>query len=325
MKNKALILNLKEDKFGAEYLDADRKPLEKGEVRVKTAFSGINFKDRLAMKPESKVVRKYPIVPGIDFSGYVEETGSSQFAVGDEVFVTGLGYGTDRDGGCSEYVIVKEEDLCVVPDGLSLKEVMQIGTAGFTAALSVDAVSRGEALTNREILVTGGTGGVSSFAIMLLNSLGAKVTAATRSLDHEAYLRSLGAHHVILFETLLEKRKPLSKERWYGVIDATGGEATGNLLTEIRYGGTLAVSGNLSGTKFSTTVFPFILRGISLQGIDSVYVTRERKMDLFNKMAREWKMENLDRVIYKEVAFKDLKEELLRESNGTGRVLVTFK
>ncbi|MBO1263866.1 acryloyl-CoA reductase [Proteiniclasticum sp. SCR006] len=325
MKNKALILNLKEDKFGAEYLDADRKPLEKGEVRVKTAFSGINFKDRLAMKPESKVVRKYPIVPGIDFSGYVEETGSSQFAVGDEVFVTGLGYGTDRDGGFSEYVIVKEEDLCVVPDGLSLKEVMQIGTAGFTAALSVDAVSRGEALTNREILVTGGTGGVSSFAIMLLNSLGAKVTAATRSLDHEAYLRSLGAHHVILFETLLEKRKPLSKERWDGVIDATGGEATGNLLTEIRYGGTLAVSGNLSGTKFSTTVFPFILRGISLQGIDSVYVTRERKMDLFNKMAREWKMENLDRVIYKEVAFKDLKEELLRESNGTGRVLVTFK
>lgn len=325
MKNKALILNLKEDKFGAEYLDADRKPLEKGEVRVKTAFSGINFKDRLAMKPESKVVRKYPIVPGIDFSGYVEETGSSQFAVGDEVFVTGLGYGTDRDGGFSEYVIVKEEDLCVVPDGLSLKEVMQIGTAGFTAALSVDAVSRGEALTNRQILVTGGTGGVSSFAIMLLNSLGAKVTAATRSLDHEAYLKALGAQHVILFETLLEKRKPLSKERWDGVIDATGGEATGNLLTEIRYGSTLAVSGNLSGIKFSTTVFPFILRGISLQGIDSVYVTRERKMELFNKMARKWKLENLDRVIYKEVAFEDLKEELLLESNGTGRVLVTFK
>lgn len=325
MKNKALILNLKEDKFGAEYLDADRKPLEKGEVRVKTAFSGINFKDRLAMKPESKVVRKYPIVPGIDFSGYVEETGSSQFAVGDEVFVTGLGYGTDRDGGFSEYVIVKEEDLCVVPDGLSLKEVMQIGTAGFTAALSVDAVSRGEALTNREILVTGGTGGVSSFAIMLLNSLGARVTAATRSLDHEAYLKALGAQHVILFETLLEKRKPLSKERWDGVIDATGGEATGNLLTEIRYGSTLAVSGNLSGIKFSTTVFPFILRGISLQGIDSVYVNRERKMELFNKMARKWKLENLDRVIYKEVAFEDLKEELLLESNGTGRVLVTFK
>lgn len=325
MKNKALILNLIEDKLTAEYLDADRKPLEKGEVRVKTAFSGINFKDRLAMKPESKVIRKYPIVPGIDFSGYVEESGSSQFVAGDEVFVTGLGYGTDRDGGFSEYVIVKEEDLCIVPEGLSLKEVMQIGTAGFTAALSVEAVSRGEELANREILVTGGTGGVSSFAIMLLNSLGARVTAATRSLAHETYLKALGAQHVILFETLLAKRKPLSKERWDGVIDATGGEATGNLLTEIRYGSTLAVSGNLSGIKFSTTVFPFILRGISLQGIDSVYVTRERKMELFNKMARKWKLENLDRVIYKEVAFEDLKEELLLESNGTGRVLVTFK
>ena len=325
MKNKALILNLTEDRLAAEYLDVDRKPLGKGEVRVKTAFSGINFKDRLAMKPESKVIRKYPIVPGIDFSGYVKESGSSQFAVGDPVFVTGLGYGTDRDGGFSEYVIVKEEDLCAVPDGLTLKEVMQIGTAGFTAALSVDAVSRGETLLNREILVTGGTGGVSSFAIMLLSSLGAKVTAATRSLDHEAYLRSLGAHQVILFETLLEKRKPLSKERWDGVIDATGGEATGNLLTEIRYGGTLAVSGNLSGIQFSSTVFPFILRGITLQGIDSVYVTRERKMNLFNKMAREWRLENLDRTIYKEVAFEDLKEELLHESTGTGRVLVTFK
>lgn len=324
MKNIALRLHIEEEKVHAGYEDLGWEPLAEGEVRVKTAFSGINFKDRLAMRKESKVVRNYPMVPGIDFSGYVEESNSSQFKVGDEVFVTGLGYGTDRYGGYSDYVTVKDNDLCTVPEGLTLKEVMQIGTAGFTAALSVDAVSGGKSVENLEVLVTGGTGGVSSFAILLLSKLGARVTAATRSLEHSDYLKSLGAQEVILFDTLLEKRKPLSRERWDGVVDATGGEATGNLLTEIRYGGTLAVSGNLSGVKFSTTVFPFILRGINLQGIDSVYVSRERKTELFNKMAEEWRLRNLDRIIYKEVVFEDLKEELLHESKGTGRVLVTF-
>ncbi|MFH5836070.1 acryloyl-CoA reductase [Proteiniclasticum sp. C24MP] len=325
MKNKALILNLKDEKIIAEYENMAWKPLEKGEVRVKTAFSGINFKDRLALIPESRVIRKYPMVPGIDFSGYVEESNSSQFNQGDQVFVTGLGYGTDRFGGFSEYVTVKENDLCTVPDGLTLKEVMQIGTAGFTAALSVDAVASDESLKGKEILVTGGTGGVSSHAVMLLSKLGASVTAATRTLEHAAYLKSIGADEVILFETLLEKRKPLSKERWDGVVDATGGEATGNLLTEIRYGKTVAVSGNLSGAKFSATVFPFILRGIRLQGIDSVYATKEKKMSLFNRMAREWKLSNLDSVICKEVEFENLKEELLHETQGNGRVLVIFR
>ncbi len=324
MENKSLMLNLLDEKLDIQYKSVKCLPLQMNEVRVKVAFSGINYKDRLAMNPASKVIRKYPMVPGIDFSGLVEESNSSQFDVGERVFLTGLGYGTDRFGGFQEYVTVEENDLCKVPDGLSLKEVMQIGTAGFTSALSVEAISEHKSLMNKEILVTGGTGGVSSFAVMILNKIGAHITVATRHLENADYLKSIGAHEVILFDTLLEKRKALSEEKWDGVVDATGGEATGNLLSEIRYGGTLAVSGNLSGIKFNSTVFPFILRGISLKGIDSVHVKRDRKMMLFNKMAQEWKLNELDRLIYNEIKFEDLKEELLRGMNGHGRVLVSF-
>lgn len=324
MENKALLLNLLDDKIDIQYKNSKCLPLQMNEVRVRVAFSGINYKDRLAMNPASKVIREYPMVPGIDFSGLVEESNSSQFNVGEEVFLTGLGYGTERFGGFQEYVTVRDNDLCKVPDGLSLKEVMQIGTAGFTSALSVDAVSDHGSLKDKEILVTGGTGGVSSYAVMILSKIGAHITVATRHLKSAEYLKSLGAHEVILFDSLLEKRKPLSAEKWDGVVDATGGEATGNLLTEIRYGGTLAVSGNLSGIKFNSTVFPFILRGVSLKGIDSVNVKRDKKMMLFNKMAHEWKLSDLDRLIYNEVKFEDLKEELLLDTNGKGRVLVTF-
>lgn len=325
MENKALLLRQQDEKIVVEYENMEWIPLNEGEVRVRTAFSGINYKDRLAVIPESRVIRSYPMVPGIDFSGVVHESASSRFHQEDAVFVTGLGYGTDRFGGFQEYVTVKEEDLLKIPEGLSLKEVMQIGTAGFTAALSVDAVSRGESLEGKEILVTGGTGGVSSHAVMILKRLGARVTMATRNLHNASFLKSLGADEVILFDALLEKRKPLSKERWDGVIDATGGEATGNLLTEVKYGGTLAVSGNLSGAKFTATVFPFILRGISLHGIDSVNVKTKEKLQLFTKLAHEWKPEHLDEITSSEVAFLDLKTELFSETHGKGRVLVTFR
>ncbi|HSL86161.1 MAG TPA: zinc-binding dehydrogenase, partial [Bacteroidales bacterium] len=223
-------------------------------------------------------VRQYPMVPGIDFSGTVMETNSKEFKVGDRVFLTGRGYGTDRPGGFQEYADVRDKDLFLVPEGLSLRDVMLYGTAGFTAALSVDALLKERDVSGKDILVTGGAGGVSSHAVMILNRLGAHVTVATRNLDSTDYLKDLGAEKVILFDSLLEKRKALSREKWDGVIDATGGEALGNLLTEIKYGGVLAASGNLSGIKFSATVFPFILRGITLKGIESVYAENDKKI-----------------------------------------------
>lgn len=324
MKNNALIIEKTE--FGTElnYRYLENKKLMEDEVLVKVAFSGINYKDRLAIDPATKVVRQLPMVPGIDFSGTVSESRSDDFRIGDEVFLTGQGYGTDRFGGFQEYVVADAQHLCRVPEGLSLREVMLYGTAGFTAALSVDALMNGHDLKGKDILVTGGTGGVSSHAIMILRKLGANVTAATRSDQHADFLKSLGAENVMLFDALLEKRRALSEEKWDGVIDATGGEALGNLLTEVRYGGILAASGNLSGIRFESTVFPFILRGITLKGIDSVYAGREKKIELFEKLGKEWKSEHLLLTAEHEVKFADLKDELMKSKVKSGRTLVQF-
>lgn len=324
MEYKALVLEKEEHGIELNYKTVKHEALGESEVRIKVAYSGINYKDRLAIDPASKVVRRFPMVPGIDFSGVVMESRSDEFGIGDEVFLTGQGYGTDRSGGYQEYVVVQGSHLCPLPEGLTLKEVMLYGTAGFTAALSVEGVMSGHTLKDKDILVTGGTGGVSSHAIMILKRLGANITAATRNEMHFDYLKSLGAEHVILFDDLLEKRKALSGERWDGVIDATGGEALGNLLTEIKYGGIMAASGNLAGVRFDSTVFPFILRGVTLKGIDSVYAGKEKKMELFKRLGREWKSDHLDMASDREVLFSDLKNELMNSSVKSGRTVVAF-
>lgn len=326
MKYQALMLEDKGGEITLEYKEVDLQELKEGEVRVKVQYSSINYKDRLAVDARNKVIRSYPMVPGIDLSGVVHESRSPQFAAGDQVFLTGQGYGTDKPGGFQEYVTVMDHELSPLPEGLTTREVMVYGTAGFTAALSVDALLEGDKnlLVDCELLVTGGTGGVSSHAIMILKKLGAKVTASTRDMSHREYLKALGADEVIEFQSLLEKRKALSKEKWHGVIDATGGEALGNLLTEIRYGGVLAASGNLSGIRFESTVFPFILRGIALKGIDSVYVQKERKAGIFKKLAKEWKSDQLEKSVSGEVTFSELKKELLSPGSHLGRLLVVY-
>lgn len=324
MKYKALVMEKTDHGDELNYKNIENDVLKDNEVLVKVAFSGINYKDRLAIDPATKVVRKFPMVPGIDFSGTVVESRSDEFSYGDEVFLTGQGYGTDRPGGFQEYAVADAAHLCSLPEGLTLREVMLYGTAGFTAALSVDALNGGFDLKGKEILVTGGAGGVSSHAIMILRRLGADVTAVTRSEMHSDYLKALGADHVILFDALLEKHKALSQEKWDGVIDATGGEALGNLLTEIRYGGIMAASGNLSGIKFNSTVFPFILRGITLKGIDSVQVGKEKKTELFKKLGREWKSMDLEKAGDFEVPFQELKNELMKSPERRGRAVVAF-
>jgi putative YhdH/YhfP family quinone oxidoreductase len=326
MKYQALILEEKNGEIVLEYNEVAAAGLKDGEVRVKVQYSGINYKDRLAVNPESRVVRSYPMVPGIDFSGIVHESRSSDFSVGEAVFLTGQGYGTDRFGGYQEFVTVKSEEISRLPQGLTTREAMIYGTAGLTAALSVDALmlDGGTPYRETDILVTGGTGGVSSHAIMILHKLGCRVTASSRSADYAEYLKTLGASEVLLFQSLLEKRKALSREKWDGVVDATGGAALGNLLTEIRYGGVLAASGNLSGISFESTVFPFILRGITLKGIDSVYVTGAKKAEMFEKLGRDWKSDHLEKVVAREVSFGELKRELMSENSGKGRVLVVY-
>lgn len=321
--NKALMLEKTEEGSSLSYQCISLPNLTKGEVRIKVRYSGINYKDRLAVKAETKVVRMYPMVPGIDFSGEVEASESDKFRVGEHVFVTGFGYGTDRAGGFQEMVTVKEEHLVRIPENMDPMDVMIYGTAGFTAALSVEAMVKALGpLEGRTILVTGGSGGVSSLGILLLHQMGAVITAATTKLENTEYLKSLGAREVILFDSLLEKRKALSAEKWDAVLDAAGGAALGNILTEVKYGGIVCTSGNLSGIRFDSTVFPFILRGITLKGIDSVMADDQIRKDIFDKLAGPWKSSNLRKTVQKVISFQEVKEELLKPYEGTGRILV---
>lgn len=326
MKYTALIVDNKDGKGDITYKEVAKTPLKRGDVFIQVMYSGINYKDLLATDPSSRVVREYPMVPGIDFAGRVVESQSSDFKEGELVFLTGRGYGTDKFGGFQEFITVNDEDLLHIPENLTPKEVMLYGTAGLTAAMSVEAVTSSGGLPSlSKFLITGGTGGVASHAILMLKKLGFSVTASTRNPFNDAYLKRLGADEVLSFSSFLEKRKPLSKEKYQGVVDATGGAAVGNLLTELNYGGVLALSGNLSGASFESTVFPFILRGVTLTGIDSVKVTMERKKTLFEKVAKDYKSENLINVLGKEISFNALKDELLHGSKGEGRVLIHFE
>lgn len=306
--------------------NCEEKELLPGEVRVRVHYSGINYKDRLACDPKSRVVRSFPMVPGIDFSGIVKESADPRFQPGEAVFLTGFGYGTDRFGGYQEQVVAKGEHLLKLPEGMTLREVMVYGTAGLTAAMSVDVLTRGlGSLKDKCILVTGGTGGVALHSMILLNTLGAHVTAATRDLHQEGFLRTLGAEEVILFDALVEKKKPLAKERWHGVVDATGGAALGEILKEVSYGGVVAASGNLSGVSFETTVFPFILRGVTLQGVDSVAVPWEKRQELFTRLSKEWKSEELKHFPVEEISFAQLGETLGQGQRKPGRTLVRLR
>ena len=322
---KALVLSNKEDIYSVNYEEMLVNELSLGELRIKMEFSSVNYKDRLAMNKKSRVVRSYPMIPGIDFSGSVVESKSKDFKAGDQVFVTGFGFGTDMPGGFREFIEINEKYVNQVPEGMTTREVMVYGTAGFTAALSVDAIlESGVRPEDGPVLVTGGSGGVAIAALIILKHLGYQVCIATRNLNRNDYFLSLGADEIMNFSSLLEPRKALSKETWAAAVDATGGQALGNLLKEVKYGGIVALSGNLSGIEFTTNVFPFILRGITLKGIDSVNVDVAKKERIFKKLAKEWKSPLVERAIRSEIPFLNLKTALEQEPVGEGRDLVVF-
>ena len=324
-KYKALVLSDKEDIYSISYEEMFMNELSLGEIRIKMEFSSINFKDRLAMNKKSRVVRSYPMVPGIDFSGSVVESNSKEFKNGDQVFVTGFGFGTDLPGGFREFIEVNEKYVNRVTEGMTTREAMIYGTAGFTAALSVDAIiESGIKPQDGPILVTGGSGGVAIAALLILKHLGYQVCISTRNLERNDYFVNMGADEILNFSSLLEPRKALSKELWAAVVDATGGQALGNLLKEVKYGGVIALSGNLSGIEFTTNVFPFILRGITLKGIDSVNVDVVKKERIFKKLAKEWKSPFMEKAIRSQIPFLNLKTALEQEPVGEGRDLVVF-
>lgn len=271
--------------------------LPAGEVLIQVHYSALNYKDALSSIGNKGVTRNYPHTPGIDAAGVVAASEHGDFAVGDEVIVTSYDLGMNTDGGLAGYIRVPAAWVIKRPQNLSLKEAMMFGTAGLTAGLMMDALVRNGVTANHgPILVTGATGGVGSLAVAMLAKAGFSVTAVTGKADAADFLKSLGASEVVSREAIIETERPMLKEQWAGVIDVVGGDMLASALKATRYGGVVTCAGLVGSPELHTTVFPFILRGISLIGIDSAECAMPLRAAVWNRMASEWKPDCLEQL-----------------------------
>ena len=279
-KFKAIVINQEGENFSREIKEIDKNFLD-GEVLVKVDYSTLNYKDALILKNGAKLVKEYPHIPGIDFSGQVVESSNSEFKVGDNVILTGCRVGEIFPGGYSQLVKVKGELLLKTPTEISNKNAMILGTAGFTSLLCAFAIKAREELLLgekvKDVLVTGATGGVGSIAVMILSKFGYNVTAVTGKKDKTEYLKELGAKNIIERKELEGEPKVLGKGLWDGVVDTVGGEVLANAISQTKHSGIVAACGNAANIKLNTTVMPFIIRGVKLWGIDSVMVSKKRR------------------------------------------------
>lgn len=312
---------------GIEVWGLDQLP--EGDVTVKVLYSGVNYKDGLASTLEGKIVKRYPFIPGIDLAGTVVESTHPSYKPGDEVLCTGYEVGVTHEGGYSQYARLKGEWLLPLPKGLTHKEAMGIGTAGFTAALSVASLLRnGIKPENGPVLVTGATGGVGSFAISIMSKLGFDVIASTgKASSQSEWLKSIGASSVMTREdAAAESKGVLSSEQWAAVIDPVGGTQLSSLLKRVKYDGAIALSGLTGGGQFEATVYPFILRGVKLLGIDSVFCGMETRQEIWSKLADEWKPESALRSgihIHRLNELPDILAGILR-GEATGRSIISL-
>ena len=288
-KFKAIVLNQSGDQFSREIKILDKSFFKTGDVLVKVDYSSLNYKDALILRNGGKLVKEYPHIPGIDFSGKVVESVSSDFRSGDDVVLTGCKVGEIYPGGYSQVVKVKSDLLIKKPKSISNKNVMTLGTAGFTSLLCAFAIKAREELLLGEkvndVLVTGATGGVGSIAVMILSKFGYNVTAVTGKKDKTDYLKELGAKNIIDRKELEDEPKILGKGLWDGVVDTVGGVVLANAISQTKYGGIVAACGNAANIKLNTTVMPFILRGVKLWGIDSVMVSKKRREFVWSQVA----------------------------------------
>ncbi|TVP84822.1 MAG: acryloyl-CoA reductase [Alkalicoccus sp.] len=302
--------------------------LPKGEVTVKVHYSGVNYKDGLALDASTKVAKDYPIVPGIDLSGEVAASDTEAFQPGDKVIVTSFELGVGHDGGYSEYARVPAAWVVPLPEGLTLREAMIIGTAGFTAALSVHRLEeRGTTPEDGPVLVTGATGGVGSMAVAMLAKRGYHVTASTGKQSEHEYLKNLGAAEIISREEVTpEKLRPLQKQRWAAAVDPTGGKPLASVLSSLKQGGAVAASGLTAGVELPATVMPFILRGIDLLGIDSGFCPMALRQKVWERAAGDLKPEHLEDIA-DEISFDELEQSLkdILDNKVRGRKLLKMK
>ncbi|QKG83539.1 acryloyl-CoA reductase [Kroppenstedtia pulmonis] len=322
-----LVVDKTEDSFSLDLKELTLEDLPPGEVTIRVHYSGVNYKDGLAGIPEGRILQTYPMVPGIDLVGTVMDSSDSRFSEGDEVIVASAELGVSHFGGFSQVARVPADWLIPLPKGLSMKEAAILGTAGFTAAMSVQRMEEnGQHPRYGSILVTGATGGVGSTAVAILAKRGYTVAASTGKETEHEYLKKLGASEILSREEVLqEKKRPLMKTRWAGGVDPVGGETLTYLLSSVRFGGSVALSGMTGGKEFTSSVFPFILRGINLLGIDSAHVTNTYRREMWIRLAGDMKPDHLlDEIHGNEVTLEDLPRVLsaIREGSIRGRTLV---
>jgi acrylyl-CoA reductase (NADPH) len=283
---KGILIEKDDQGYRAAVKDIDDNLLPEGDVTVKVSHSTLNYKDALAITGKGPVVRQFPMVPGIDLVGTVEHSESDKFEVGDSVLLNGFGVGEVHCGGLAEKARLKSEWLIPLPKAFSPRQAMAIGTAGYTAMLCVIALEKNGVTPDKgEILVTGANGGVGSFSIAILAKLGYKVVASTGRVNQVKYLEKLGASAVIDRETLSQPGRPMTKERWAGAIDSVGSHTLANVCASMKYGGTVAACGLAQGMDFPASVAPFILRGITLAGIDSVMRPLADRIEAWQRLA----------------------------------------
>ena len=294
----AILINKDDSGYSAQMSQIEEQQLPEGDVLIKVDYSTLNYKDSLAITGASPVVRNFPMVPGIDFAGTVEHSDHADFKAGDQVLLNGFGVGEGHWGGLAQKARVKGDWLVPLPSAFTPKQAMTIGTAGYTAMLCVMALEQqGVNPDQGEILVTGAVGGVGSVAVSLLAKLGYTVVASSGRPEEKDYLLSLGATQVMDRNELSEKGRPLAKERWAGAIDVAGSHTLANICASMKYGGTVAACGLAQGYDLPATVMPFILRGVTLAGIDSVYRPKADRIAAWDRLAEDLDLTHLDAIM----------------------------
>ena len=327
---KALILNQEGENFKREIKPIDEKFLKTGDVTVKVHFSSLNYKDALILKNGARLVKEFPHIPGIDFSGIVEDSKHQSFKPGDEVILTGWRVGEIYFGGYSQYAKVNGNFLVKKPKNLDLRQSMILGTAGLTALMCsfTTKATREELLLGEKVenvIVSGASGGVGSMAVMMLNKLGCNVTAVTGKNSNSDYLKSIGAKNVINTSEMMKDSRPLDKGLWDGAVDTVGGKVLENILAQTKDSGIISACGNAADIKLNTTVMPFIIRGIKLWGINSVTASIKRRQFLWNEANKLIDFETLEKSI-KEISLEEVIDIFPKMLKGetSGRYIINL-
>jgi len=329
-KFKALIINQEGDKFNREIKNIDKSFLKHGDVLVKVDYSSLNYKDALILKNGARLVKEFPHIPGIDFSGTVVESQNKNFKPNDEIILTGWRVGEIYFGGYSQFAKVNGDFLVKKPKSITSRQAMVLGTAGLTALQCAFTTKQTREILLlgdkvNDVLVTGASGGVGSIAVMILNKLGCNVTAATGKEKNKEYLKTIGAKNVINSSDLDKEARPLDKGVWDGAVDTVGGNILANVLSQVKESGIVAACGNASSIKLNTTVMPFIIRGVKLWGINSVNASIKRRDFLWGEASKLVDFEVLEKSI-KEINLDDLINVYpqMLEGKTSGRYIVNL-